>query len=452
MKRQPLISCIIIFLNAGKVYFEEAIESIFSQSYDNWELLLVDDGSTDESTEVAKVCARQCPEKVRYLEHEGHQNRGMSATRNLGIRHARGEYITFLDADDVWLPEKLEKYLNILESQPEAAMVCGATQFWFSWTGKPEDSQRDYVGLIGEGIQLNKLYKPPTLLTLFLRNEIDTPCTCSVLIRREVFEEIGLFEESFRGMYEDRVFFSKVYLKAPVFVIGEYWERYRRHSEAAYYVAIKTGQYNPYKPNPSDLIFLTWLKEYLSKESFQDTDVWQALQNRLWPYQHQFLSTLKAFKSKWKRDSIQRIKSFGKKVLPSQFRFQLDNFIRSLIVRNSIRQISELDKNSDCKKTTVLCIVRNGELYVQNFIEHYLSLGTEQIVLLDNGSIDNTVAIARKYKNVAILQTNYRNPKYQSLLTRYLVENFAQNRSYLLVEINELLEPLLLQSEQLKLS
>jgi glycosyltransferase involved in cell wall biosynthesis len=62
----------------------------------------VDDGSTDDSKTIALNYAEQYQEKVCYLEHEGHQNRGMSTTRNLGIRLAKGEYIAFLDADDVW--------------------------------------------------------------------------------------------------------------------------------------------------------------------------------------------------------------------------------------------------------------------------------------------------------------------------------------------------------------
>src|SRR5216684_3354263 len=103
MMNRPLTSVIMIFLNAEK-FIQEAIESVFAQGYDSWELLLVDDGSTDSSTVLALRYAEQYPVKVRYIEHEGHQNRGMSASRNLGIRHAQGEYLAFLDADDVWLP------------------------------------------------------------------------------------------------------------------------------------------------------------------------------------------------------------------------------------------------------------------------------------------------------------------------------------------------------------
>src|SRR5215218_5812117 len=98
MSSESLVSVIIIFLDAER-FIEEAIESVFAQTYDDWELLLVDDGSTDGDTRIALEYAEQNPGRVRYLQHPGHQNRGMSASRNLGIGSARGEYIAFLDAD-----------------------------------------------------------------------------------------------------------------------------------------------------------------------------------------------------------------------------------------------------------------------------------------------------------------------------------------------------------------
>src|SRR6266566_8733383 len=128
----------MIFLNAER-FIEEAIESVFGQTYDDWELLLVDDGSKDGSTEIARRYAEEHSKRVRYFEHAGHQNRGMSASRNLGIRRSRGEFIGFLDADDVWLPHKLEQQLAILKAYPEAAMVYGPIQWWYSWTGNSDD-------------------------------------------------------------------------------------------------------------------------------------------------------------------------------------------------------------------------------------------------------------------------------------------------------------------------
>ena len=103
-----LVSIVVIFLNAAR-FLEEAIASVLGQTYPAWELLLVDDGSSDGSTDLAMRHARAHPGRVRYLDHDGHRNLGMSASRNLGIRHATGKYIALLDADDVWLPDKLAR-------------------------------------------------------------------------------------------------------------------------------------------------------------------------------------------------------------------------------------------------------------------------------------------------------------------------------------------------------
>src|SRR5215831_18684412 len=213
MSTVPLVSVVIIFFNAER-FLDEAIESVFGQTYDAWELLLVDDGSTDGSTTIAHRYTQQHPGKVRYLEHTGHQNRGMSASRNLGIANAQGAYIAFLDADDVWLSNKLDRQVAILDAQPEAAMVYGPAQWWYSWTGRAEDRLRDYIP--EPGVPPNTLLEAPTLLTRFLRLTDIAPCPSSVLIRRNLVEQVRGFEDSFRGLYEDQVFFAKVCLSAPV--------------------------------------------------------------------------------------------------------------------------------------------------------------------------------------------------------------------------------------------
>ena len=290
MSNKPLVSGIIIFLNAEK-FIQEAIESVFAQIYDHWELLLVDDGSTDSSTAIALQYAEQYPGQVRYLEHDGHQNLGMSASRNKGISNAKGEYIAFLDSDDVWLPHKLEQQVAILDSQPEAAMVYGPTEYWYSWTGKLEDIERDFVGEIG--VQPNTLVKPPMLLTLFLQSGGGIlPGICSVLVRREAIEHVGRFEEIFRGPYEDQVFLAKVCLKTAVFVTDECSDKYRQHPHSCCYLAIEAGEYHPELPHPARQTFLNWLGEYLSEQGVKDTEIWQALQKELWPYHHPILHGL----------------------------------------------------------------------------------------------------------------------------------------------------------------
>src|SRR5437867_13258993 len=112
MANPPLVSAIIIFYNT-EAFLAEAIESVLAQTCSDWELLLCDDGSTDGSTAIARRFADAHPDKIKYLEHPGSKNRGMSAARNLGLRHARGKFVAWLDSDDVWLPDKLQVQLAL---------------------------------------------------------------------------------------------------------------------------------------------------------------------------------------------------------------------------------------------------------------------------------------------------------------------------------------------------
>jgi glycosyltransferase involved in cell wall biosynthesis len=278
MSNKPLVSVIVIFFNAEK-FLQEAILSVVAQTYDTWELLLVDDGSNDTSTAIASQYAEHYPGKVRYLEHEGHRNRGMSAARNLGIHHAKGAYIAFLDADDVWLPHKIQRQVAILDSQPAAGMVYGASQYWQSWTGALEEGRRDYVPRLG--IEHDTLVRPPMLLALSLLSRAPTPCPSDVLVRREIVEHVGGFEEIFRGMYEDQAFLAKVYLTAPVFVSGECWDRYRLHPDSS--VAVATREGDKYT---AGLFYLAWLESYLLAHRIRDAAVWRALRKKRRRYRH----------------------------------------------------------------------------------------------------------------------------------------------------------------------
>lgn len=278
MSSDTLVSTIIIFLNAER-FIAEAIESVLAQTYQHWELLLVDDGSTDASTEIARRCAAERAERVRYLEHPDHRNYGMAASRNLGIRHAQGEYIAFLDADDVWLPNKLAEQVAILDSQPEADMLYGNTLYWYSWTGKPEDLGRDSVPPLG--VQTDTLVNPPQLLSRYLGGKAAVPCTCSILVRRSALCEVGGFEERFGSIYEDQALYAKVCLRFPVYVSGACWDRYRQHQSSTMAFAQRTGHLIAARQ-----AFLRWLQGYLLEQGEKDPEVWKALQRELWRIDH----------------------------------------------------------------------------------------------------------------------------------------------------------------------
>ena len=282
MNSKPLISVVIIFLNAEK-FIKEAIESVFTQTYDNWELLLVDDGSTDKSTQVAKSYANQHRGKVYYLEHDGHINRGMSASRNLGIRKSKGTYIAFLDADDVWFPNKLEEQLKILLSYPEVSLVFGATEYWYSWAEKTDDLKKDYIPY--REIPTNTVIKPPKLLTLlYPLGKSTSPCPSDLIMRRDMLERVGGFEEKFVGMYEDQAFLSKVYLKERVYVSSQCWDRYRIHTGQFTVKSLKAGEYDSVR-----FFYLKWLKNYLYKQNFKNPETWNALNQALLHYRNPIL-------------------------------------------------------------------------------------------------------------------------------------------------------------------
>ncbi len=276
MQHGPLVSIITIFLDA-EAFLGEAIESVLAQSFTSWELLLVDDGSRDGSTALARDYAGRCSSRVRYLEHEGHMNRGMSASRNLGLRHARGTYIAFLDADDVWMPNKLERQVHLLEEHRDAGFVCGRTEWWYSWTGNPEDRNRDFLQKFT--VPLNTVVAPPALLDMFLEDEWAS--LCDVMVRRCTIETVGGYEEIFRGMYEDQAFHAKLSMHFPAYVADECWYRYRQHERACTAQSHRTGH-----TMAARHAFLCWLEGYLARHGRKGTSTWRIVRRQLFPLRH----------------------------------------------------------------------------------------------------------------------------------------------------------------------
>jgi hypothetical protein len=205
-----------------------------------------------------------------------------------------------LDAEDVYLPQKLKEQVSILNSQPKAAMVYGATQHWYSWTGDPEYFRQDITRKLG--VSPNTLVEPPELVVLYLRHKAWTPGTCGVLVRREAIERIGGFDESFQGMFEDQVFFYKICLSAPVFVESGSWDRYRQHPGSWSQIKRSIGEWDPGPHlNAARAGFLDWLERYLLQQGVTDQEIWKILRKDLWPYRHPILGRLKAAFNQMKR-------------------------------------------------------------------------------------------------------------------------------------------------------
>jgi GT2 family glycosyltransferase len=277
----PGVSVITPFLDAG-AFIEEAIESVLAQTHAGFELLLIDDGSSDRSTAVARRYAAEFPEKVRYFEHAGHANRGKSASRNLGIAQARGRYLTFLDADDAFLPHKLAHQSELLARHPEAVMVYGATEYWRSWDRSTLLRRRDKRGKLG--VHAERLYRPPELLVAWLHSPGIVPCICGLLAHTEVVRAAGSFEEHIHDLYEDQVFLAKMLMAGAVYVESGCAERYRQHAASSSALAIEAGNYHPWRKNPARLKYLRWLQEFLADRGSLSGDLQRALDRALRPY------------------------------------------------------------------------------------------------------------------------------------------------------------------------
>jgi glycosyltransferase involved in cell wall biosynthesis len=178
-----LVSVIIPTYNAEK-FIAATLQSVIDQTYKNLEVIVVDDASPDQSVE---ICRQFTDPRIKIVSQK---NRGLAGARNTGIRHAQGEYLAFLDADDLWLPEKLEKHIAHLERFPTVGASFSHSAFI--------DEAGNALGLY----QMSKL-QDITPLDLFCRTPIGNGS--AAVFRREVFEAIK-FPDNLYGTVEDFYF------------------------------------------------------------------------------------------------------------------------------------------------------------------------------------------------------------------------------------------------------
>jgi glycosyltransferase involved in cell wall biosynthesis len=271
------VSVVLIFLN-GEAFLDEAIRSVVGQTFDDWELLLVDDGSTDTSTTIATAWAAR-DRRIKYLEHPGHENLGMSASRNLGLEHALGEYVSFLDCDDVLLPHKVASQVAILDADETLDATYGAHRLWYSWTGSAADQARDTVEPIG--VAPDTVAEPGELLRLYRTRSGCVPAIHAILARRTSVLAVGGFADEFRTCHEDQVFYAKLGLHFRTFIAGSCDVLYRQHHASCVSLAHSEGTWHPSLPSPTQRRFLEWLERYLLDNGVKDEVVWASLREAL---------------------------------------------------------------------------------------------------------------------------------------------------------------------------
>lgn len=198
MNERPSISIIVPCFNYGH-FLADALESLLAQDFSSWECIIVDDGSVDDSAQVALNYVNRDP-RFHLIRQP---NAGLSAARNAGLKAAKGEFIQLLDADDGIAPQKLGIQLAYLNQHPEAAMVYGDPQFF---SESMNEKTKEWIDDIKRNRHLRRSACGSELMHMLVHeNFIETS---GPLLRRGVLDTIGMFDVSYRS-YEDWQFWFR---------------------------------------------------------------------------------------------------------------------------------------------------------------------------------------------------------------------------------------------------
>lgn len=219
----PLVSVVTGTYNAER-YIEETLDSLFSQSYPSFESIVVDDASTDGTVQLIR---RKYGDRVRLFQRT--TNSGLCQyTRNEGIRQSRGTYVAFLDHDDAWMPEKLLRQVAFMESHPQISICHSYCEVM--------DADSKSVGIRHEGV----LPETGDCYEALLHHCFIT--ISSVMVRRDLFDRIGLFLEDPTLLEEDYEFLLRAARQGPVGRLDEVLVRYRKSSSG---ITSKRWQHGP---------------------------------------------------------------------------------------------------------------------------------------------------------------------------------------------------------------
>lgn len=204
----PAVSVIVPAYNAMP-YLKETVESVLNQTYTDFELLIINDGSTDTTSEwVSQVS----DPRVKLISQN---QQGVATARNKGIKHAQGEYIAFLDADDLWISTKLEKQIECLEKSPAA----GLASCWINLID-------EHGNLIGDTVTVQ--LREDTLENILLSNFIF--CGSTPVVRRRCFETVGQFDQSLAPV-EDWDMWIRIAFHYSFAIVKEPLLLYRQHPQ-----------------------------------------------------------------------------------------------------------------------------------------------------------------------------------------------------------------------------
>jgi glycosyltransferase involved in cell wall biosynthesis len=271
----PLVSVVMPFLDPHEQYFREAVASVLTQDYRPLEIIFVDDGSRDSFADQIHSWCSIDNVPIQLLHHENRVNKGVSASRNLGIARSTGKYIAFLDSDDVWLPGKIRQQCNIMECDETISLTFGLTKYWLEWCGSNRGKKTDFTPTAG--FRAQTVFEPPVFLIGMLRGTFIVPSASNMMARKASVLACNGFQEEFSGLYEDQVFVAKLALSEKVCAVPSLWDKYRQHPDSMMARADK------YKDElAARRKFLRWLSAYCRRMDLQYPALAEVIAKALW--------------------------------------------------------------------------------------------------------------------------------------------------------------------------
>lgn len=215
---QPLVSIIIPTYNCGK-FLAQGIRSVLNQEYPHKEVIVIDDGSTDNTQDILQTFG----DAITVFHQE---NAGAAVARNTGLQYAKGEYLAFLDADDLWLPGKLTAQVNYLETHPQVGMVYTN---WLVWV---DNGTNDYqpapaTSSLQEGLLIDKEQSGWVYHLLLFDSIVHT---ITVLVRKNVAQQVGTFDAFLRNG-QDYDYWIRASRVTEIHKLSTPFAVYRLHSE-----------------------------------------------------------------------------------------------------------------------------------------------------------------------------------------------------------------------------
>ncbi|PYG88201.1 glycosyltransferase involved in cell wall biosynthesis [Ruminiclostridium sufflavum DSM 19573] len=249
MSSSPLISVIIPMYNTVK-YIKQTVESVLAQTYSSFEVIIVDDGSTDGSGEIVKTLMLK-DSRIKYIFQS---NQGVSAARNNAIVHSQGEYLAFLDSDDLWLPDKLEKQVCRLSAAGMDGCYCGYQ--YFCEASKGDRFPRRYF----EGKILLEVIKEKVLVW-----------TSTVVIKRAVVVSNAIAFRTGLNWAEDMDFFCRLIYKCNFCCVKEVLALYRQRPNSLSASPDRLPEIQLWKE------FMQWVKAAPSSDLYNKQDIERAI-------------------------------------------------------------------------------------------------------------------------------------------------------------------------------